>query len=151
MSLIFQKFFLIAMTGVVALPDTSGIALPENIFSWWHLLKTGAVLALVLALIWATLWAFKRVTGNKFANPSGLKVIGGIALGTRRSIQLVMIAEKLYVLGLTDSNISLIDKIDDPDEIAKILPSLSKASSGDLPFAKILQRIKNTNPTEKAE
>lgn len=139
------------MTGVVSVPDSSGIALPENTLSWWQPFQAALALTLVLVLIWATLWAFKRVIGNKFTNPSGLKIIGGIALGTRRSIQLVMIADKLYIIGLTDSNISLIDKIDDPEEIAKILPGLTKDVGGEVPFAKLLQRIKTNKQSEIEE
>jgi flagellar protein FliO/FliZ len=68
-------------------------------------------LFLVLALLFLVLFLLKRY-GHKVGLtrqfPSGLKILGQISLGPRKSIFVVQYLNKVMVLGVTDSSITLL-------------------------------------------
>lgn len=57
-----------------------------------------------------------------------VKTLGGVPLGQNKSLQLVEIGSSIYILGVGEE-VSLIQKVDDPEEIELIIGSLPSSST----------------------
>ncbi len=82
-------------------------------------IKTLFALVFVLGLLFGLLKFVNRK--NKLTDKNRLmKNMGGISLGQNKSIQLVVIGESYYLIGVGD-DIRLLKEITDPDEIDKLV------------------------------
>lgn len=82
-------------------------------------IKTLFALVFVLGLLFGLLKFVNRK--NKLSDKNRLmKNMGGISLGQNKSIQLVVIGESYYVIGVGD-DIRLLKEITEPDEIDKLV------------------------------
>ena len=115
--------------------------------SWGQFFKVIFILALVVVMIWLTLALLRRVMGFKGTSVGNTKLLGGIPMGTRKSLQFVMIGNTLHVLGVTDHHISLLSTIEDPDKIEAILDRSSQKFDGEQ-FTRFLKKF--LNRTENA-
>lgn len=61
-----------------------------------------------------------------------MKSLGGLMLGPNKSLQLVDIGGSIYVLGVGD-NVTLLHKIDDPDEAARIVAAFAPPDASAMP------------------
>lgn len=85
----------------------------------WDYIKTVLALAFVIGLLYALLKFINRK--NRMYDKNRLmKNMGGIPLGQHKSIQLVVIGDSYYLIGVGDE-IRLLKEITDPDEIDKLL------------------------------
>lgn len=82
------------------------------------LLALGLVLALVLALYWLARRFLPGAAG--LGQASGLRVLGRLALGPKKSLALVEVGKRVLVLGLAEQGVNLLATIDDPAEIAAL-------------------------------
>ena len=99
-------------------------------------------LLLVLAAIGLLAVLLRRVTrGQPGTAASTLRVIGRVPLGTRQSVALVRLGERLLVLGVTDQHVSPVSEITDAEEIARIVSQGSTPLSRDS-FARSLNQEK---------
>lgn len=57
--------------------------------------------------------------------------LGGVPLGQNKSLQIVEIGRSIYLLGVGD-NVQLVHKIDDPDEAAYLIASMTTQSESSL-------------------
>ena len=78
----------------------------------FSLIKMVFALLLVLALIYFLLTFIKK-RNTLFSQVNVLENIGGISVGQNKSIQLIRIGEKVYVVGVGD-NVELLEEIIDP-------------------------------------
>lgn len=129
---------LIAGNGLCSAPADSSGLMAWSDPSWVQFLKVMFLLAVVIALIWICLALLRRTMGMR-GGAGRVQMAGGISLGARRSIQFVRIGRLLYLVGVTDHHISLLDTIDNPDEIENI--TKGDASRSDEPFAALFRRI----------
>ena len=81
-------------------------------------------LLLVIALIWGFLKFLGKKTGQLHTK-GPIKVIGGQNLGNNRSVQVTMIGDNLYILGV-GNDIQVVDKIMDKEEQEKILQGFNQ-------------------------
>jgi flagellar protein FliO/FliZ len=72
----------------------------------------------------------KRMQGRAI-NP-----LGGVPLGQNKSLQIVEIGRSVYLLGVGD-NVQLIQKIDDPEEVAYLIATINAESES--PYAGVKQ------------
>lgn len=72
-------------------------------------------LALVLALIYL-LYRFAAKRTGRYKEGSNLKNLGGVSVGSNRSIQLIRLGDKVMVIGVGD-NVQLLKEISEPEEI----------------------------------
>ena len=107
--------------------------------SWGHLVKMVFLLLLVIVLIWVCLGLLKRALGLRSGGNNGVIMAGGVPLGQRRSIQFIKIGRTLYLVGVTDHNIGLIDAIKDEDAIEDIVNI--HTSSGNQLFSTLLKKV----------
>ncbi|MCE7794593.1 flagellar biosynthetic protein FliO [Salipaludibacillus sp. CUR1] len=79
------------------------------------LLALGAVLFGIYALL-----KFINKRARNFSSHSTVQSVGGIGVGTNRSVQLVKVGDRLLVVGVGDS-VNLLKEIDDPAEIKALM------------------------------
>lgn len=68
-------------------------------------------LGVVIALLLASLWLIKRLTSPRGATV-GLKVLGGVSIGSRERVVLVEVADKVLVLGVSAANVNTLHTLD---------------------------------------
>ncbi len=68
-------------------------------------------LGVVIVLLLASLWLIKRLTAPR-GPAAGLKVLGGVAIGSRERLVLVEVGDKVLVLGVTATNINTLHTTD---------------------------------------
>jgi flagellar protein FliO/FliZ len=74
---------------------------------------TGA-LVLVIAGIFVVVWLLRRVSRLPSGGNGGLRVVGGLALGTRERILLVDVGEQQLLLGVTPGQLRTLHVLDKP-------------------------------------
>ncbi|NQT34123.1 flagellar biosynthetic protein FliO [bacterium] len=84
-------------------------------------MKVILLLVLVIVLIWVCLGLLRRAMGMRGGGNNGVIMAGGVPLGQRKSIQFIKIGSTLYLVGVTDHHISLIDTVEDEDKIEDII------------------------------
>jgi flagellar protein FliO/FliZ len=87
--------------------------------SVWDLLRVLFVLALIVVLIVVLLRFFAKRNRGWWMNRS-LRSLGGLPLGTNKSMQIVEWNGRIYVLGIGD-NVTLLESITDPEMVASLL------------------------------
>src|SRR5690606_12975305 len=86
--------------------------------SWWDYTKTLLALLFVVGLLFALLKFINR-KNRMFDQHRLMKNVGGLSLGQQKSIQLVVIGESYYLIGVGDE-VRLLKEITDPEEIAAL-------------------------------
>ncbi|QHT60707.1 flagellar protein [Paenibacillus lycopersici] len=86
----------------------------------WVIVALLLVIGLIVLLI---KWLASRNRG--WGTNRALRSLGGIPLGQNKSLQVVELSGRLYVVGVGES-ITLLDKIDDPDTAAAILDAIEQ-------------------------
>ena len=64
------------------------------------------ILILVLGLMIAAAWFLKRFNTTGVTSGGAIKIVGGIAVGSRERIMVVEVADQWIVVGVTASNIN---------------------------------------------
>jgi flagellar protein FliO/FliZ len=86
----------------------------------WLIIKTIFVLGLFIGGFY---FFYKFVTQKSGLNLSGqeaIRILSTVSLGTNKFIQIVDVAGKIFLLGVTDNNINLLTEIKDREEIDRI-------------------------------
>ncbi|MBP2650225.1 MAG: Flagellar biosynthesis protein, FliO [Firmicutes bacterium] len=73
----------------------------------------------VIAMAYGTSRFLGKKMGNVIANGNN-KVCATVSLGQNRAVQVVEVAGRFLVLGVTDHNINLLQEITDPEQIEKL-------------------------------
>ena len=92
-------------------------------------LRTIAVLAVIIIGIYLVFRFLLRRKNPRIADSEIIKVLANFPLAANKAIQVVEIAEKILVLGVSDSNINLITTIEDKETVDK-LKLLSSKETG---------------------
>ncbi|MHA0855976.1 flagellar biosynthetic protein FliO [Paenibacillus sp. CMAA1364] len=86
----------------------------------------------ILAVIVTLIILLIRFLGSKnkswFSNPM-IRILGGVGIGPSKTLQVIEIGNSVYLIGVGE-DISLIDKISDPNEVATILAALQEEADG---------------------
>jgi flagellar protein FliO/FliZ len=111
----------------------------------WVIISLAIVIVLIIIVI---KWLSQR--NRTWGTNRSLRSLGGIALGQNNSLQVVEIAGRIYIVGVGE-NITLLDKLDDPEQVESIISALERqqesAWSKDA-ISQLLSKLKNRN--EKA-
>ncbi|MFC4775383.1 flagellar biosynthetic protein FliO [Paenibacillus sp. GCM10023252] len=90
----------------------------------WVIVSLVIVITLIIFVIkWLS--QRNRVWGS---NQRSLRTLGGIALGQNKSMQVIELGGKLYVVGVGEE-ITLLDKIDKPEEVELIVDMFEQKAS----------------------
>jgi flagellar protein FliO/FliZ len=104
--------------------DSLGLDSPPNI---GNIITVIVVLILIIGLI-VILIRFLAHKNNSWFSSRSIRHLGGVGLGQNKSVQMVKVGNSLYVVGVGE-NISLLDKIDEQEEIDAIFQSLNTTST----------------------
>ncbi len=108
----------------------------------WVIVSLAIVIVLIILVI---KWLSQR--NRMWGTNRSLRSLGGIALGQNNSLQVVEIAGRIYIVGVGE-NITLIDKLDDPEQASAVISALERvqesAWSKDL-ISQILKKFKDRN------
>ena len=95
-------------------------------------LSSFAILLIALLAIFFVLRFVQKKRKNRLGRSSGVvEVLEQSSISGAHSIQLVQIAEKIYILATSQSNVSLIRVVEDPDELRE-LRELCEKEKGNL-------------------
>lgn len=97
--------------------DLDGLMEEQSLFGMF--VQLFLALAVIILMIYALIRFMGKRSQSYQANRT-LQNIGGVHIGTNRSIQLVRVGERVLVIGVGES-IQLLKEIDNPDEVTTIL------------------------------
>ena len=104
-----------------------------------------ASLVLVIGLIFVAFYFIKKHKNNSFNQNQLFENLGGFPLGNQRSLQVVRMDKRIFILGVSDS-IQLIKEVDDPEEVREIIHKQSLTENHfATKFQKQLDLIKSNN------
>lgn len=83
----------------------------------WLFVRMILVLVLVIACIYGIVWLLKKSMRPGAENDPYLKKTASITLAPGKTVQIVTLQDKAYLLGVSDSSITLISEIDDKELI----------------------------------
>lgn len=91
----------------------------------WVFFRMIIVLAAVVAVIWLLFKFVRKNTGvtSDEKNPF-LRNVFSVNLGLNKSVQIVTLVDKAYIVGVCDGNISLIDKLD-PEKDKQLISAIN--------------------------
>lgn len=119
---------------------------PGSLF--FQIVRLVFALLLVVGLIYVFLYFLKR--RNKIGNRiKSLENVGGISVGQNKTVQLIRLGNKLYLIGVAE-NITLLEELDDPTLMEEIMRA-KKEQESELDASNILSSILKKNQKEKVE
>lgn len=104
--------------------------MPVNGGAWESfvmIVKICFVLVFVILLFYLIIRVLAK-RNQMVGSRQSIRSLGGVPLGQNKSIQIVEIGHCLYLVGVGE-NIQLLEKIDDPDEVAFLTELLTNKSS----------------------
>jgi flagellar protein FliO/FliZ len=119
-----------------------------------NLLKVVFVLAVIVILI-VLLIRFLGRRNQTMMSGRSIRTLGAMGLGPNKSIQIIELGGSLYLIGVGE-NISMMDKITDPAEVALIISAFEDQTSGTDNFitpliAKIKSKLRGEVPSQEIE
>jgi len=91
--------------------------------SWWSTLAYLLSLLVIFALVVAMAYFAARIMGGHFGRgPTGAggRILDSLSLGPKMSVCLVEMAGRVFLLGVTEQNVTLLSEIMDEEEIEQI-------------------------------
>lgn len=116
----------------------------------WQLLEVILVLALIVGLIIFLLRFIGKRNRGWWMNRS-LRSLGGLSVGTNKSMQIVEWNGRIYVLGVGD-NVTLLESITDADTVDALLAEHDAVNAAaQTPLPEWLRRFTNRGRAEQAQ
>lgn len=108
------------------------------------------VLVIIVLLIYAFVWFLRKTSNKKVKDDPYLKEVANLTFVQGKSVRVITLKDKAYIIGVTDSNINLIAEVDDKDLIDAMNLNAEKEPTGKpKDFASILSSfVKSTTKTE---
>lgn len=79
----------------------------------WIFIRMILVLALIIFLIWFIFKMIKKSASGKIDEDPFLRKVASITLGPGKSVQIVTLIDKAFVLGVSDNSVNLLSDIND--------------------------------------
>lgn len=108
----------------------------------WVIISLAIVIVLIIFVI---KWLSQR--NRTWGTNRSLRSLGGVALGQNNSLQVVEIAGRIYIVGVGE-DITLIDKLDDPEQAKSVIAALERQPEPGWPqnvLSQLLNKIRNRN------
>ena len=117
----------------------------------WTFIKMILFLCLVVAAIYAVMWFFKKKVNNTKSDDNFLRRVSSLNIGPGKSVEIVTLLDNAYILGVTDSNINVIDQIEDKELIEALNLNFDKNQNVKKPmnFADVLDIFMPNGPRSK--
>lgn len=85
--------------------------------TFWLFIRMIIVLALVIACIYGVMWFLKKQNKIENNDDQFLRQVAKISIGTNKSVQVVTLINKAYLIGVSDNSVNLISEVDDKELI----------------------------------
>lgn len=130
--------------------ETSNLNLKQPSTAWTFI-KMILFLCLVVAAIYAVMWFFKKKVNNTKSDDNFLRRVSSLNIGPGKSVEIVTLLDNAYILGVTDSNINVIDQIKDKELIEALNLNFDKNQNVKKPmnFADVLDIFMPNGPRNK--
>lgn len=130
--------------------ETSNLNLKQPSTAWTFI-KMILFLCLVVAAIYAVMWFFKKKVNNTKSDDNFLRRVSSLNIGPGKSVEIVTLLDNAYILGVTDSNINVIDQIEDKELIEALNLNFDKNQNVKKPmnFADVLDIFMPNGPRNK--
>ena len=130
--------------------ETSNLNLKQPSTAWTFI-KMILFLCLVVAAIYAVMWFFKKKLNNTKSDDNFLRRVSSLNIGPGKSVEIVTLLDSAYILGVTDSNINVIDQIEDKELIEALNLNFDKNQNVKKPmnFADVLDIFMPNGPRNK--
>jgi flagellar protein FliO/FliZ len=89
----------------------------ESPNTFWLFTRMILVLIAIIGLIYAFVWFLRRTSSPKTKEDLYLKEVANLTLNPGKSVRVITLKDKAYIIGVTDSNINLISEVHDKDLI----------------------------------
>ena len=97
--------------------DGPAASAPRPVSGFWAFVRMILVLGLVVAVIYFIFRLMKKTIEPGADNDPFLRKVAGITLGPGKSVQIVTLIDKCYILGVSDDSVNLIAEVDDKELI----------------------------------
>lgn len=130
--------------------ETSNLNLKQPSTAWTFI-KMILFLCLVVAAIYAVMWFFKKKLNNTKSDDNFLRRVSSLNIGPGKSVEIVTLLDNAYILGVTDSNINVIDQIEDKELIEALNLNFDKNQNVKKPmnFSDVLDIFMPNGPRNK--
>lgn len=108
----------------------------------FNLVKMVVTLFIIIGLIYLLL-KFLKKRSKLFNNMQAMENLGGLSVGQNKSIQIVRIGSKFYIIGVGD-NVEMLQEITDEDLIEDLIHKQNQEEQTDGRFASFLKSKLNT-------
>jgi len=127
-----------------SVPDGGGEELPAELLTdtsmagslLWVIVSLLLVIGLIILFV-----KFLSQRSRTFGSNRAMRTLGGVGLGPNKSLQVVELGGKVYILGVGE-NISLLDKVEDPEEAEALLAQLEQSPPGAVSLGGLLGRLR---------
>lgn len=108
------------------------------------------VLIAIIGLIYGFVWLLRKTSTPKVKDDLYLREVANLTLSPGKSVKVVSLKDKAYIIGVTDSNINLIAEVEDKELIdAMNLNAEESISEKPKDFSTVLSMFsKSTSNTE---
>lgn len=108
-------------------------------------------LILIVAAIYGVMWFFKKKSNPQADDDTFLRRVSSVPLGPGKSVDIVTLVDKAYVVGVTDGSINLISEIEDKELIEALNLNYDKTKNVKKPmnFSDVLDMFMPNGPREK--
>ncbi len=114
---------------------------PTGGFSWLSTIAYIFTLLITFLVVIGLAYFVSRFLGQKMGSLSVVgdnKILATLSLGPNRGIYVIQIAEKCFIIGVTDHSINLLQEITDKEEIERLKMQTVSPATGQ--FDRIFQR-----------
>ena len=125
----------------------SGVVSQENTTSTFGLfMRMIFVLIGIIALIYGFVWALRKFSTPKAKEDIYLKEVANLTLSPGKSVRVISLKDKAYIIGVTDSSINLITEVQDKELIdAMNLNAEQSANEKPKDFSTMLSMFSGTS------
>ncbi|MFI2856993.1 FliO/MopB family protein [Paenibacillus sp. JSM ZJ436] len=136
------------------MPLSSDIPRPDTSGFYLQLFYVFVVLAIIVFLI-ITLFRYLGRKNQSWMKGRSIKTLGALGMGPNKSVQVIEVGESIYVVGVGE-DLSLLDKITDPDEVARLRAAMEQEqhrAAGTMPpfISNFAAKLKKNRPPEDVE
>ncbi|MDT3424527.1 flagellar protein FliO/FliZ [Paenibacillus forsythiae] len=119
-----------------------------------NLLKVIFVLAVIIVII-ILLIRFMGSRNHAWMKGRSMRTLGAVGLGPNKSMQVIEIGGSLYLIGVGE-NVTILDKITDPEEVALIVSAFEEQSVPGGNFfipliTKVRERLRGEVPSQEID
>ena len=112
----------------------------------WDYIKVFVVLVVVLALLIYVLKILNK-RNSKYQQNSVIKNIGGMSVGPQKSVQLLLIGNRIYIVGVGE-DVQLLKEVDNEDDVERLLQQyeVTQLTASTVPYiAEIFNKFSKKN------